>query len=162
MARVAAYSRAPLAELGASAYFATDFYEGAAHLIDRLLGNPTATYGEIFAGEAGFDPAAVTRLPHPAAATGEVWLHRSAYFDGQVDYWYAFAGDPAVSPAAGMLGETAAAAVQSVEVSAPAPAAAAVPGRGTGFDLAPLPATVLVRRPVSGPAVLPPSAATPY
>jgi hypothetical protein len=24
----------------------------------------------------------------------QIWLHRSAYFDGNVDYWYAFAGNP--------------------------------------------------------------------
>lgn len=133
-ARVRAYSRAPLAELGASAYFATDFFEGAAHLIDRMLGDPTATYGDIFAGEQTFDPNGLTRLADPAGGPGEVWLHQSSYFDGKVDYWYAFAGDPLASPASGMLAETAVAAVQSVAVTAPtvelpAPAVEAFDGR---------------------------------
>ncbi len=39
--RVSAYSRGPLADLGASAYFATDYFEGAAHLVAGLLDQPT-------------------------------------------------------------------------------------------------------------------------
>ena len=93
-ARVAAYSRMPLTELGASAYFATDFFEGAAHLIDRILGAPRSTWGEIFAGEATFQADGQPHRRTPPAPGREVWLHRSAYFDGKVDYWYAFAGDP--------------------------------------------------------------------
>ncbi|MEO8245480.1 MAG: hypothetical protein ABI622_00030 [Chloroflexota bacterium] len=120
-ARVAAYSRTPLTAMGASAYFATDFFEGAAHLIDRMLADPTATYGDVFAGEAGFDAAALTRQADPDGGAAEVWLHRSSYFEGKIDYWYAFAGDPTASPAAHMLAETAAAAVQSVAVVAPPP-----------------------------------------
>ena len=118
-ARVSAYSRTPIAAMGASAYFATDFFEGAAHLIDRMLADPTTTYGDVFAGEAGFDPAGLTRQADPDGGASEVWLHRSSYFEGKVDYWYAFAGDPTASPAAQMLAETAVAAVQSVAVVAP-------------------------------------------
>jgi hypothetical protein len=92
--RVAGYSRAPLVDLGASAYFATDFYEGAAHLVGALLDRPDAPYGEIFASEPRYVPDALTRLPHPAVDSAEMWLHRSPYFEGKVDYWYAFAGDP--------------------------------------------------------------------
>ena len=120
-ARVGAYSHTPLTAMGASAYFATDFFEGAAHLIDRMLTDPTATYGDVFAGEAGFDAANLTRQPDAAGGASEVWLHRSSYFEGKVDYWYAFAGDPMASPAAHMLADTAVAAVQSVTVVAPPP-----------------------------------------
>jgi hypothetical protein len=80
--------------MGASAYFATDFYEGAAHLLDQLLGNPMLPYGDVFASEPRFASEALVRLPHPEVVGAEAWLHRSAYFDGKVDYWYAFAGDP--------------------------------------------------------------------
>jgi hypothetical protein len=118
-ARVSAYSHTPLTAMGASAYFATDFFEGAAHLIDRMLADPTATYGDVFAGEAGFDPGGLTRQADAAGGPSEVWLYRSSYFEGKVDYWYAFAGDPTASPAAHMLAETAVAAVQSVTVVAP-------------------------------------------
>jgi hypothetical protein len=99
--RVDAYSRAPLAELGASAYFATDFYEGAAHLVGTLLDSPTLPYGEVFATEPNFDAAGLTRLPHGLLDGAETWLHRSAYFEGKLDYWYAFAGDPAATLAIG-------------------------------------------------------------
>jgi hypothetical protein len=126
--RVAAYSRMPLTELGASAYFATDFFEGAAHLIDRILGSPTSTWGQIFAGEANFRADALSRLPDPAAPGREVWLHRSAYFDGQLDYWYAFAGDPAATPAGTML------APPPSTAAAAGVAARVITGRASSYD----------------------------
>ena len=95
--RVRAYARGPLADLGASAYFATDFFEGAAHLVATLLDRPGVPYGEVFASEPRFQADGLVRLPDPAIDGVETWLHRSAYFDGKVDYWYAFAGDPAAS-----------------------------------------------------------------
>jgi hypothetical protein len=99
--RVSAYSRAPLAELGASAYFATDFYEGAAHLVAALLDGPDLPYAEVFAAEPRFTADGLARLPHATLEGAETWLHRSTYFDGVTDYWYAFAGDPTGSLAAG-------------------------------------------------------------
>jgi hypothetical protein len=142
-ARVDAYSRGPLAELGASAFFATDFYEGAAHLLDSLLGNPTASYGEAFATEPAFEAGALSRIADPAGGTGELWLHRSAYFDGRMDYWYAFAGDPTEAPATRMLTATTAAAVQSMTVVPPT--GEAVTGdRAAALDFGAAPLTVLV------------------
>lgn len=99
--RVGAYSRAPLAELGASAYFATDFYEGAAHLVAKLLDEPSLPYGDVFASEPRFAADGLTRLPHVGIEGAETWLHRSAYFEGKVDYWYAFAGNPTGTLAGG-------------------------------------------------------------
>jgi hypothetical protein len=92
--RVSAYSRAPLADLGASAYFATDYYAGAAHLVGTLLDRPDLPYGEVFASEPNYIADGLTRLPHGLLDGAETWLHRSAYFEGITDYWYAFAGDP--------------------------------------------------------------------
>lgn len=92
--RVSTYSRAPLAELGASAYFATDFYEGAAQLISTMLDQPELPYGRVFAADPHFDGAGLATGAHSTITSAEVWLHRSPYFDGKVDYWYAFAGDP--------------------------------------------------------------------
>jgi hypothetical protein len=96
-ARVRAYARGPLADLGASAYFATDYYEGAAHLVATLLDQPTLPYGEVFATEPRFQADGLVRLPDAEIEGAETWLHRSAYFEGKVDYWYAFAGNPAAS-----------------------------------------------------------------
>jgi hypothetical protein len=95
--RVAAYSRAPLTRLGASAYFATDFYEGAAQLIGTLLDTPELPYGDVFAADPHFIADGLTRFDHPEISGAETWLHRSAYFAGKTDYWYAFAGDPELS-----------------------------------------------------------------
>jgi hypothetical protein len=104
--RVAAYSRAPLAELGASAYFATDFYAGAAHLVGKLLDEPDLPYGDVFASEPNYVAEGLERLPHGLVDGAETWLHRSAYFDGKEDYWYAFAGDPTTTLAGGSRGLT--------------------------------------------------------
>ncbi len=93
-ARVTMYSRAPLVDLGASAYFAIDFYEGATRLIETLLDQPDLPYGQVFAAEPEFDAAGLATAPHALLTGSEVWLHRSAYFDGRVNYWYAFAGNP--------------------------------------------------------------------
>jgi hypothetical protein len=92
--RVSAYSRAPLAALGASAYFATDFFEGAAHLVGALLDGPDRSYRDIFMSEPLFDRDALVKEPHATVAGAEAWLQKSPYFEGKVDYWYAFAGDP--------------------------------------------------------------------
>jgi hypothetical protein len=100
-ARVSAYSRGPLADLGASAYFATDYFEGAAHLVATLLEQPALPYGDLFATEPRFSADGLVRLPHATLEDAETWLHRSAYFDGKTDYWYAFAGNPAASLAGG-------------------------------------------------------------
>ena len=99
--RVGAYSRAPLADLGASAYFATDFYEGAAHLVGALLDGPDRPYRDIFMSEPRFEGDALVMRPHATVAGAETWLHRSRYFEGKLDYWYAFAGDPDASLAGG-------------------------------------------------------------
>ena len=92
--RVSAYSRAPLADLGASAFFATDFYEGAAHLVGALLDGPKRPYRDIFMSEPQFDRDALVVQSHATVAGAETWLHKSPYFEGKVDFWYAFAGDP--------------------------------------------------------------------
>lgn len=98
--RAGYYSRTPLA-MGASAVFATDFYEGAATLVHHLLTAPTAPYGEIFRSDPRFESSALSTMPHPFTPGNELWLHRSAYFGDQVDYWYAFSGDPASTFAGG-------------------------------------------------------------
>ncbi len=95
--RVSAYSRTPLAEMGASAYFATDFFEGAAELLTAMLRDPGRPFGEVFAAEPRFAEDGLTRAPHDSVDGAEAWLHRSPYFEGRVDYWYAFAGDPSAS-----------------------------------------------------------------
>ncbi|MGQ0607710.1 MAG: hypothetical protein ACT4OQ_04505 [Chloroflexota bacterium] len=130
--RVAAYSHAPLAELGASAYFATDFYEGAAHLVGTLLDAPQLPYGEVFASEPRFEAGGLARLEHGILDGAETWLHRSAYFEGKTDYWYAFAGDPSATLAGGSgildvtLGE-------SISIAPAIPPLAAVDGMATGL-----------------------------
>ncbi|MEO8510794.1 MAG: hypothetical protein ABI534_06080 [Chloroflexota bacterium] len=106
-ARVAGYARAPLDDLAASAYFATDFYDGAARLISTMLEHPDWTYGQVYAAEPNFSPDALAMLPDAAVAGRQVWLHHSPYLDGKTEYWYAFAGDPELTPAATLHAGTA-------------------------------------------------------
>jgi len=96
--RVAYYSR-KVFTMGGSAYFATDFDRGAADLVTRLLGNRFASFGTAFASDARFVPSALTSQAHPFAAGQAIWLHRTKYTDGPPNYWYAFAGNPDLSPA---------------------------------------------------------------
>ncbi len=93
LAHVANYSRAAFA-MGASAYYATDFYGGAARLVRSLLDQSGRTFADVFRSEPQFSPDALSRHRHPQVPGTQIWLHRSAYFDGKVDYWYAFAGSP--------------------------------------------------------------------
>ena len=129
--RVSAYSRAPLAELGASAYFATDFYEGAAHLVATLLDDPALPFGEVFASEPHYAADGVVELPHASVDGASTWLQRSPYFEGKADYWYAFAGDPTASLAgrSGELAVDAGAGGATIAV----PDIAAVDGLATGM-----------------------------
>ena len=120
-----AYSRAPLAELGASAYFATDFYAGAAHLVGTLLDDPNLPYGDVFATEPNYVADGVARLPHALVDGAETWLQHSAYFEGKQDYWYAFAGNPTATLAGGSFALT----LQSSQVED----LAAVEGVATGM-----------------------------
>jgi len=98
--RVAYYSRKVFA-MGGSAYFATDFDRGAADLVGRLLANRGASFGAAFASDARFIPSALTSQAHPFSAGQTIWLHRSKYTDGPPNYWYAFAGNPDLSPLRG-------------------------------------------------------------
>lgn len=92
---VANYAR-PAFALGASAYYATDFYGGAATLLASLMDGSRRTYGEVFAADAHYDVDAVRVVEDDVLAGQQIWLHRSRYFEGKLDYWYAFAGDPDV------------------------------------------------------------------
>ena len=96
--RVASYSRKVFA-MGGSAYFATDFDRGAADLVDRLLGNPHASYRSVFGSDHRFVPSALTTQSHWFSAGQQIWLHRTKYTDGPPNYWYAFAGNPDANPA---------------------------------------------------------------
>jgi hypothetical protein len=129
-ARVGAYSRGPLADLGASAYFATDYFESAAHLIGTMLDQPTLPFGSVFASEPRFSAEGLVQLPHALVEGAQTWLHRSAYFEGKVDYWYAFAGDPTASLAAAGTGADIEGAAAATGTSLPGPAVADLAAMG--------------------------------
>jgi hypothetical protein len=70
-------------------------------------------------------------VPHGTVPGAETWLDRSAYFDGKLDYWYAFAGDP--SATFGGAANGVAALAETVAASATVPPLVAVDGLVTGM-----------------------------
>lgn len=94
LAHVSNYSR-PMLALGAAAYFATDFYGGAARIVAGILDDPFAPYAQVFQADPLFEEDGLVVLEHGVVPGAQVWLHRSVYLDGAEDYWYAFAGNPA-------------------------------------------------------------------
>jgi hypothetical protein len=89
----------PVLALGASAYFATDMYRGAEKLVELIATNPGMTFGQIAMAAPGYDAAAHREFAHPDVTGAEVWVQRT---DG--DYWYAYAGNPSVTPSAAGFG----------------------------------------------------------
>ncbi len=98
--RVRNYSY-PMLALGARGYIATAY--GDAHeILTRVLTQPTSTFADIFVAGRGYSPSALIGMAHPDIGGAEVWVQEtvagSMHF-GQPDYWYAFAGNPAATPA---------------------------------------------------------------
>ncbi|HEX2766203.1 MAG TPA: S-layer homology domain-containing protein [Candidatus Limnocylindria bacterium] len=96
--RVRNYST-PILALGGT-FFATAY--GDAHeIVQRVLTQPDAPYGEIFAQGDGYSPSTLTESSHPDFSGKQYWVQRTVianFHFGDPDYWYAFAGDPARTP----------------------------------------------------------------
>jgi hypothetical protein len=97
--RVRNYSYPVLAQ-GAGAYFATDMYQGGSQLVDLILRNPDMAFGEIAMNANGYDASAQRHFDHPDVNNSEVWIQRTDGHGG-MDYWFAYAGYPARTPAGG-------------------------------------------------------------
>jgi hypothetical protein len=90
------YSYPPL-KAGAGAYFATDMYQGGQQLVDLVLRNRSMTFGAIAESANGYDMSAQVRSDHPDLSGREIWIQRTS--DGMgLDYWYAYAGRPSLTP----------------------------------------------------------------
>jgi hypothetical protein len=101
--RVTNYSTPVLLNNG-GAYFATDMWQGGEQLVDLVLRNRDVTFGDIAQAANGFDMFAQRRFAHSDTAGAEVWLQRTGSSFGGTDYWFAYAGDPDMTPS-GVLGE---------------------------------------------------------
>lgn len=95
-ARAAAYSRTPLT-MGARAYFATDFYAGAATLLDALLAADAPRPEEIYLADPRLASGHVAFLPHPSVANGALLLFQGPYLHGETNFWYAYAGPRSIT-----------------------------------------------------------------
>jgi hypothetical protein len=127
--RLAAYSRTPLQVMGASAVFATDFFESAAQLVGTMLEHPDRSFGQIYASETRYRADAITALTDPLVDGAQLLLQRSAYFDGKVDYWYSFAGDPDARPFSASPSRAAAASI-AAPLAAPVTFGSGIPPSG--------------------------------
>ena len=98
--RVGYYSRGPLS-MGAGAYFATDLWKGAPNLVTKILTSPNMGFGDIYKSLSGYSSAALRTFAHPNVSGKQVWIQKTDNGHGNLDYWYAFAGDPARTPSGG-------------------------------------------------------------
>ena len=98
--RVRNYSYPALKNDG-GAYFATDMYLGAQQLVDTVLRHRDWTFGAIAEAANGFEMSAQRRFDHPDLTGREVWLQRTNTSMG-LDYWYAYAGNPNLTPSGEM------------------------------------------------------------
>jgi hypothetical protein len=100
-ARVRNYSY-PILALGGT-YIATA-YSDAHDIVERVLTQPTTSFGDIFRQGRGYSATTLTAAAHPDVAGAEYWVQQttiSGFHFGEPDYWYAFAGDPDATPGAG-------------------------------------------------------------
>lgn len=87
----------PYLALGASAYFASDLWGGAASIIDTVIREPSRTYADIAASAPGYDAAAQRHFQHADLPGDQVWIQKTSAGSLGTDYWYAFAGNPNAS-----------------------------------------------------------------
>jgi hypothetical protein len=89
----------PILALGGT-FFATA-YSDAQDIVERVLTQPTTSFGEIFRQGRGYSPSTLTAAAHPDVAGAEYWVQQTTitnFHFGEPDYWYAFAGKPSASP----------------------------------------------------------------
>jgi hypothetical protein len=122
--RVSNYSY-PALKVGGGAYFATDMNQGAEQLVSLILTHRDWTFGAIAEAAPGYDLAAQNRSDHPDLAGRQVWIQRTKNSIG-TDYWYAYAGDPNLTPSGAM----------GVYVPPPAPQVTAVSPAAGASDAA--------------------------
>jgi hypothetical protein len=58
-------------------------------------------FGDIFRLGSGYSDTAVRGFPHALLAGKQAWIQKTSGPGGLMSYWYAFAGDPARTPAGG-------------------------------------------------------------
>jgi hypothetical protein len=97
LARVSNFSR-PMLALGGT-YFATDL--GSKDLVETILENPDAGWGQIYTMTSGYEPGTVKTFVHPKFSNKQAWLQKSPGPGGANSYFFAFAGDPTRTPNGG-------------------------------------------------------------
>jgi hypothetical protein len=76
-------------------------YQGGQQLVDLVLRHRDWTFGAIAEAANGYDMAAQRRFDHPDLVDRQIWLQRTGGGMG-TDYWFAYAGDPNLTPSGAM------------------------------------------------------------
>lgn len=87
----------PVFALGGAAFFATG-YGDANEIVTRLL-TDGRSFGDLFRSGIGYSASTLTATAHPDLPGRELWVQSTVipgYHFDDPDYWYAFAGDPAM------------------------------------------------------------------
>jgi hypothetical protein len=111
----------PALKANGGAYFATDMYQGATQLVQLVLSHRDWTFGAIAEAANGYDLAAQRRFDHPDLTDRQIWIQRTATSMG-TDYWFAYAGNPSLTPS-GAMGVYAPPPAPNVTAVTPAPGA---------------------------------------
>jgi hypothetical protein len=93
----------PALALGAGAYFATDM--GSQGLVEDILQNPNMPFGEIAERANGYDLYRQRHYAHPDLSGRRIWIQNSGS-PSSGDYFLAYAGRPALTPAGATVAYT--------------------------------------------------------
>jgi hypothetical protein len=116
----------PALKNAAGAYFATDMYRGGEQLVSLVLTNRDTTFGAIAESANGYDLSAQRRYAHPDIPDAQIWIQRTL-MGSKNDYWFAYSGNPSMTPS-GQMGVYVAPAAPVVTGVSPADTATDVAG----------------------------------
>ena len=91
----------PALKADGGAYFATDIYQGGQQLVSLVLSHRDWTFGAIAEAANGYQLSAQRRKAHPDLDGREIWIQRTTTSMG-TDYWFAYAGNPSLTPSGAM------------------------------------------------------------
>jgi hypothetical protein len=94
---------APFVDVGIEAYFANNYFQSAADIVDELLANDPVSTGEIFKTVYPFDADEFRDLDYPDDPAYDLWLSGTAGnwddgFVGMPDYFFSSGAAPQLGP----------------------------------------------------------------
>jgi hypothetical protein len=87
----------PSLSVGGGAYFATDMHQGSVQLVDTILRNPGMAFGAIAENANGYDLSRQRHFSHQDLTSNRIWIQNTGE-PTSGDYFFAYAGRPALTP----------------------------------------------------------------